>query len=82
MTPLRPPMMNMAMNPTAKSSADVASMDPPHSVPSQLNIFTPVGTAMAIVVRAKAELATGPRPTVNMWWLHTPQLMNPMTMPE
>src|SRR5205823_6546964 len=30
----------------------------------------------------QAETATGPRPTANMWWTHTPQLMNPMAMPE
>ena len=42
------------------------SIDPLYIVPSQLNILTPVGTAIAIVVRANTELATGPRPTVNM----------------
>ena len=57
-------------------------IDPLHIVPIQLNIFTPVGTAMAIVVSAKTELTTGPRPTVNMWWLHTIQPMNPITTPD
>ena len=37
--------------------------------------------AIAIVDMANAELAAGPRPTVNMWWLHTNQPMNAITMP-
>ncbi len=36
-------------------------------MPSQLKIFTPVGTAMNIVDTEKAETATGPKPTANMW---------------
>ena len=26
--------------------------------------------------------AIGPRPVVNMWWLHTPNPRNPITIPE
>ena len=37
---------------------------------------------MSIVVIANTEFAMLPRPTVNMWWLHTPQPINPMTIPE
>ena len=74
--------MNNAINPTANSMGVLKSIDPPHIVPIQLNIFTPVGTAIAIVVIANTELATGPRPTVNMWWLHTIQPMKPMMMPD
>src|SRR5207244_6820887 len=81
-TPERPPMMNMAMKPTAKWSAVVPRMSPPHRVAIQLKIFTPVGTAMSIVVAANTESAIGPRPTANMWWLHTLQPMNPMRIPE
>jgi len=33
---------------------------PPQRVPIQLKIFTPVGTAMAMVARANAEVATVP----------------------
>ncbi len=50
-------------------------------MPIQLKIFTPVGTAMSIVDTENAETATGPRPTANMWWTHTPQPMKPMAMP-
>ena len=51
-------------------------------VPSQLKIFTPVGTAMNIVDSEKADTATGPRPTANMWCTQTPHPMKPMAMPE
>src|SRR5256885_16859028 len=80
--PDSPPMMTIAMNPTAKCSAVVPRMSPPHSVAIQLKIFTPVGTAINMVVAANTESAIGPRPTANMWWLHTPQLMRPMRTPE
>ena len=58
------------------------SMEPFHIVPIQLKIFTPVGTAISIVVMVNTEFAMGPSPTVNIWWLHTAQLMMAMTMPE
>src|SRR5881628_2205655 len=74
-------MMNIAMKPTAKCSAVVPRMSPPHSVAIQLKIFTPVGTAINIVVPANTESAIGPSPTENMWWLHTPHPMNPINTP-
>ena len=51
-------------------------------VPSQLKIFTPVGTAMSMVVIEKTASATGPMPVENMWWLHTPKPRNAMNAPE
>src|SRR5690625_1176997 len=54
------------MNPNAHSIAVVILTCPPHIVANQLNILIPVGTAIAIVPTAKIELATGPKPTVNM----------------
>jgi hypothetical protein len=74
-------MINIATNPTANNIGVENLIDPPHMVPIQLKIFTPVGTAMNIVERAKAELATGPNPVVNMWWAQTPHPMNPMAAP-
>ena len=74
--------MNCAMKPSAKSIGLRSRTDPPHTVPSQLKIFTPVGTAMSIVARPNAEVATGPMPDTNMWWAHTPQPRNPIAMPE
>ena len=75
-------MVNIAMKPSAKSSGVVKPMRPPHSVAIQLKIFTPVGTAISMVRDEKAASATGPRPTANMWWLHTPKPKKPIRMPE
>ena len=82
MTPLSPPMVNIAMKPSENRSALVNRMLPPHSVLIQLRIFTPVGTAMSMVAMEKAASATGPMPTENMWWLHTPKPKKPIMMPE
>ena len=60
-------MMNIAMKPTANRKGVLKLTCPPQMVAIQLKIFTPVGTAMNIVEIAKAEFATGPRPTANMW---------------
>src|SRR5207245_4939482 len=81
-TPDRPPMMNIATNPTAKWSAVVPRMSPPHKVAIQLKILTPVGTAMSIDVAENTESAMGPKPTENMWWLQTPHPMKPIRIPE
>ena len=56
-------------------------IDPPHIVPIQLNTLIPVGTAIIMVVTVKTEFATGPNPTVNMWWLQTIQPMKAMMTP-
>ena len=42
----------------------------------QLNIFTPVGTAMRNVIRLKNGRYTAP--VVNMWWAHTEKPSAPM----
>ena len=59
-----------------------AGCEPPQSVPIQLKIFTPVGTAISMVESEKAASATGPMPAENMWWLQTPKPRKPMMMPE
>ncbi len=43
--------------------------DPRHIVPIQLKIFTPVGTAMSIVIREKNGSSTAP--VTYMWCAHT-----------
>ena len=53
---------------------------PPHKVPSQLNILTPVGIPMMKLVSENAVFTTGPRPVVNMWWVHTAKPMKAMRM--
>ena len=70
------------MKPTDHNKGVLNSIDPPHRVPIQLNILTPVGTAISMVVIVKTDNAMGPRPVVNMWWLHTAQPIIPITMPE
>ncbi len=75
-------MMNIAMNPMAKSIGVVNCRRPPHMVAIQLKIFTPVGMAMSIVVAEKTESAMGPSPTWNMWCAHTPHPRMAMSSPE
>ncbi len=53
-TPLRPPMVNVNRKATANSMEVVKRMEPPHMVPIQLKILTPVGTAMSMLEAAKA----------------------------
>ena len=72
----------MAMKASEKSIGVCSRTRPPHTVPSQLKIFTPVGTAMIIVATPKPASAIGPIPDVNMWWDHTPKPMNPIATPE
>ena len=81
-TPDRPPMVNIATVPVAKSIAVVKCNLPPHMVVSQLRIFTPVGTAMNMVANENAATEIGPMPDTNMWCAHTPQPMKPIAMPE
>src|SRR5580693_10082511 len=53
-------------------------MLPPHMVPIQLKILTPVGTPMAMLVIAKKLLAEELIPIVNMWCAHTLMLRKAM----
>ena len=48
----------------------------------QLKIFTPVGIAMSIDAAPKYVSAAAPMPAANMWWLHTPHPIVPISMPE
>ena len=82
MMPVTPPMMNMLMKPTAYSIGVLKLTEPLNMVPIQLKIFTPVGTAISIVLEAKTASAMAPRPTANMWCAHTPKAKNAMAMPE
>ncbi len=43
--------------------------DPRHMVPIQLKNFTPVGTAISMVMKAKNGSSTAP--VTYMWWAHT-----------
>ncbi len=76
MTPDSPPMMNIAMKPIAKCMGVLIWSEPPHIVPIQLNILTPVGTAIRNVISEKNGRNTWP--VVNMWWAQTEKPRAPM----
>ena len=75
-TPLMPPIRNMLMKPSANSMGVVRLIEPRNSVAIQLNIFTPVGTAISAVMKLKNGKNT--TPVVNMWCAHTEKLNRPM----
>ena len=47
--PVKPPMVNTKMKPTAHSIGVSKVIEPRHMVAIQLNTFTPVGTAISMV---------------------------------
>ena len=55
--------------PNAQISGVSKESFPPHIVPIQLKNFTPVGTAINIVMIAKKGNRTWP--VTYMWWAHT-----------
>ena len=57
--------MKVVKKPRLQSIGFSKVIDPRHMVPIQLNIFTPVGTAMSIVVKAKNGNST--EPVTYMW---------------
>ncbi len=64
-TPVRQPNVKVIRNPIAQSIGVSNVMDPRHIVPIQLKIFTPVGTAMSIVISEKNGSST--EPVTYMW---------------
>ncbi len=46
-------------------------IEPRHSVATQLNTLTPVGTAMSMVAYMKNSSPASGMPTVNMWCAQT-----------
>src|SRR3990172_8410908 len=77
-TPLSPPMTKIITKASAFSIGVVKRIDPPHRVPSQLNVLMADGTAITIVDIMKAFPKTGFIPLMNMWCPHTTQLRKPM----
>ena len=51
--------MNSETKPTANSIGVVNVNEPPHIVPIQLKIFTPVGIAISIVLRRRRRSGSG-----------------------
>ena len=71
-----PPIRNIVRNPIAKISGVEKVSWPRNRVNTQLNIFTPVGTAIRKVIRLKNGRNTAP--VVNMWWAQTENPSAPM----
>ena len=59
-------MTKVAMKPIEKTMGIASRIRPRHMVASQLKIFTPVGTAMSMLVPEKNAFSASPRPTANM----------------
>ena len=69
MTPVSPPKRKVTRKPRAQSMGVSKDSFPPHIVPTQLKNFTPVGTAMSIVMIAKNGSSTWP--VTYMWCAQT-----------
>ncbi len=64
-------MVNRNRKATANSMGGSKVIEPFHIVADQLNTFTPVGTAISMVVSMKNSWPASGMPTVNMWCAHT-----------
>ena len=69
MIPVRPPNRNVTRNPIAQIIGVSKVSEPRHIVPVQLKNFTPVGTAISIVMIAKNGSSTWP--VAYMWCAQT-----------
>jgi len=70
-SPVKPPIVNTKMKPVANSIGVSNVIAPRHIVATQLNTFTPVGTAISIVAYMKNSWPAAGMPVANMWWAHT-----------
>ena len=69
--PDRPPITNIEMKPSANSIGVLRWMRPSQSVASQLNTFTPVGTAISSVEIIIGTRSQSAMPATNMWCAQT-----------
>src|SRR5699024_2311 len=74
MTPVIPPIVKLGINASAHIIAVVVWILDLYKVASQLKIFTPVGTAIAIVETENTELTNAPAPIVKKWCTQTRKL--------
>ena len=70
-SPEKPPMVNRITKAMANSIGVSKVIEPRHMVATQLNTFTPVGTAISMVVYMKNNSPVSGIPTVNMWCAQT-----------
>ena len=68
---MKPPSANRNRKPSANSIGASSVIEPFHIVASQLNTFTPVGTAISIVAYMKNRMPAAGMPVVNMWCAQT-----------
>jgi len=64
-------MVNRMTKATANSIGASKLIEPCHMVDTQLNTFTPVGTAISMVAYIKNSSPVSGIPTVNMWCAQT-----------
>ena len=64
-------MVNRMTKATANSIGVSKVIEPCHMVLTQLNTFTPVGTAISMVAYMKNSSPVSGIPTVNMWCAQT-----------
>ena len=64
--PEKPPIVNSTMKASENIIGTSKLIDPRHIVATQLNTFTPVGTAISMVAYMKKSSATTGMPVVNM----------------
>ena len=69
--PVKPPSVKRNRNPMAKSIGVSNESEPFHMVATQLNTFTPVGTAISVVAYMKKSWPVTGMPTVYIWWAQT-----------
>src|SRR5207247_10012146 len=81
-TPRIPPMTNIERKPIVNSIGVFRRIFPPHIVASQLNTFTPDGTAIVTVAIMKGMRTVMSIPVVNMWWTHTVNPRSPIATVE
>ncbi len=70
-TPVMPPTTKVIMKPIDHSIGTVKRTRPPYMVNSQLKTFTPVGTAMIMVMTPKKPLTSALAPMVKKWCSQT-----------
>ena len=75
-------MVKVAMKPRANNIGVLNRSDPCQIVPSQLKIFTPVGTAMSIVEIMKKICSVSSTPATNMWCTNTENERKPIATLE
>ena len=73
-----PPIRKIRRNPRANSIGAVNRTRPPHIVPIHEKYRTALGMAMTKLAAEKKPIAVVGSPVANMWWTHTPKLMNAM----